>query len=268
MTRSADSYSKLNENQKKEILEKLYIKEKLSFADIATKYDTYANKIRRDAISFKIPIRDKAQAQKNALKTGKHKHPTKGTKRAQDVKDKIGNSVMKSWDELNDQELKTRKEKSKLAWEKMDNDAKKNLVKLANNAVRETSKVGSKLEKFMLNKLLNIGYHVDFHKEQTLTTTKLQIDLFIPTINTAIEIDGPSHFLPVWGEDALKRNITYDNKKQGLILGKGWVLIRIKQKKDFSKSRANLLFDKLLEIIRTIENDFPKPDNRIFTIED
>lgn len=268
MRQSADSYSNLDKNQKKEVLEKLYIKEKLSFADIAAKYNTYANKIRRDAITFKIPIRDKAQAQKNALKTGKHKHPTKGQQRTQETKDKIGNSVMKSWDELNDQELNQRKEKSRLAWEKLDNDAKKNLVRLANNAVRETSKVGSKLEKFILNKLLNLGYRVDFHKEHVLTTTKLQIDLFVPTINTAIEIDGPSHFLPVWGDDALKRNVTYDNKKQGLILGKGWVLIRIKQKKDFSKSRANLLFDKLIEIIKNIENDFPKPDNRIFTIED
>jgi len=268
MTQSADSYSKLDNKQKKEILEKLYIKEKLSFADIANKYNTYANKIRRDAISFKIPIRDKAQAQKNALQSGKHKHPTKGQQRAQDTKDKIGMSVMKAWDDLDTKTLKQRKEKSKLAWEKMDDDTKKNLVKLANEAVRQTSKVGSKLEKFLLNRLLNDGYRIDFHKEQTLTTTKLQIDLFIPKINTAIEVDGPSHFLPVWGEDALKRNMTYDNKKQGLILGKGWVLIRIKQKKDFSKSRANILYDKLLNILKEIEINFPKPDDRTFTIED
>ena len=98
MTQSADSYSKLDNKQKKEILEKLYIKEKLSFADIANKHNTYANKIRRDAISFKIPIRDKAQAQKNALQSGKHKHPTKGQQRTQDTKDKIGMSVMKAWE--------------------------------------------------------------------------------------------------------------------------------------------------------------------------
>lgn len=268
MKQFKDSYSKLDDKQKKELLQKLYVQDKLSFADIANQYNTYANKIRRDAVSFKIPIRNKAEAQKNALKTGKHSHPTKGKKRTQDTKDKIGASVMKAWDNLDDKELQRRKETSKLAWEKLDTEAKKNLVKLANNAVRETSKVGSKLEKFLLNKLLNIGYRIDFHKEHVLTTTKLQIDLFLPTINTAIEIDGPSHFLPVWGEEALKRNITYDNKKQGLILGKGWVLIRIKQKKDFSKSRANLIFDNLLKVIKTIENNFPKPEDRIFTIED
>jgi len=268
MKRLTDSYSNLNDSQRKQILEKLYIKEKLSFADIAKKYDTYANKIRRDAVSFNIPIRNKADAQKNALCSGKHKHPTKGKNRSQETKDKIGLSVMKSWDGLDDNELNARKEKSKIAWEKMDDSSKENLIKLANSAVRETSKVGSKLEKFILNELLNTGYRVDFHKEQSLITTKLQIDLFLPNINTAIEVDGPSHFLPVWGEDALQRNITYDNKKQGLILGRGWVLIRIKQKKDFSKTRAKIICQKLIELIKSIESDFPKPDNRTFTIED
>ena len=89
------------------------------------------------------------------------------------------------------------------------------------------------LTRFILDSLLQDGYKVDFHKEQSLLNTKLQIDLFLPSMNTAIEIDGPSHFLPVWGEDALAKNISYDQKKQGLILGKGLALIRIKQTKDF-----------------------------------
>ena len=96
----------------------------------------------------------------------------------------------------------------------------------------------------------------------------MQIDLFLPSINTAIEIDVPSHFLPVWGDNTLKKNIVYDNKKQGLIIGRGWVLIRIKQTKDFSKSRSKIIGNKLLDIIQTIQNKFPEPDNRIFNIED
>ena len=105
-------------------------------------------------------------------------------------------------------------------------------------------------------------------RSQSLVNTKLQIDLFIPNINVAIEVDGPSHFLPVWGEEALAKTITYDAKKQGLILGKGLVLIRIKQSKDFSKSRATLIYDKLLTIIKAINSRFPDPDNRTFNIED
>lgn len=268
MTQSKTSYKSLSQEQKKQIIKELYIDKNKSFADIAEQYDTYPNKIRRDAVGFKIPIRDKSSAQKNALKTGKHKHPTKGKKRSDEEKNKIGIGVMNSWDALDESELEDRRNKSKEAWEKLDYDTKKNMTRLANQAVRESSKVGSKLEKFILDSLLNDGLKVDFHKEQTLSNTRLQIDLFLPNMNTAIEIDGPSHFLPVWGEDVLARNISYDQKKQGLILGKGLVLIRIKQTKDFSKSRSQITYNKLKTILDSIKQNFPQPDNRIFTIED
>lgn len=141
------------------------------------------------------------------------------------------------------------------------------LVK-ANKAVRLASKNGSKLEKFLLNALLDEGFEVEFHKEQALANTKLQIDLFLPTINTSIEVDGPSHFKPVWGQDVLNRNINYDNKKTGLMIGKGMVVIRVKQTKDFSQSRAAIIWDKLKDILLGIEKKFPTPDNRIINIGD
>ena len=87
-------------------------------------------------------------------------------------------------------------------------------------------------------------------------------------MNVAIEIDGPSHFKEVWGEDALEKNIKYDNKKTGLILGKGLVLVRIKQEMDFSKSRADLVYAKLLENLKSIQNNFPEPGNREIKIGD
>lgn len=268
MKPSNTSYSLLSAHDKEKIIKKLYIEEKKSFADIASVYGTYANRIRRDALSFKIPIRDKALAQKNALQTGKHKHPTKGKTRSDSEKASIGLGVLKSWDSLTEQELQNRKNKSKQLWEQLDEDAKQQIIRLANQAVRTSSKLGSKLEKFLLEKLLKDGFRVDFHKEQTLSNTKLQIDLFLPTINVAIEVDGPSHFLPVWGEDALAKNISYDNKKEGLILGKGLVLIRIKQTKDFSKTRSELIYNNLKKILIGIQTKFPNSDNRTFSIED
>jgi very-short-patch-repair endonuclease len=258
----------MTNEDKASLIRKMYTEEKRSFADIANELDTYPNKIRRDAINFNIPIRDKSQAQSNALKAGRHKHPTKGKNRPEDIKDKIGFGVLKSWENLDDQQLKKRQTKSLERWNKLDDNTKKNLVKKANDAVRDASKKGSKLEKFLLAKLVESGYKVDFHKEQTLSNTKLQIDLFLPKINTAIEVDGPSHFLPVWGQDTLNKNKKYDNKKQGLILGKGCVLIRIKQTRDFSKARSILIYNQLLQILNTIQQNFPEPDARTFIIED
>lgn len=262
-------YKNLSDKEKLNILNKLYIQERKSFADIADMYETYPNKVRRDAVSLNIKIRSKSEAQKNALNTGKHKHPTKGTTRSEDTKNKIGMGVMSSWDQLSSDQIEKRKQKAKNNWDNLSEDNKQNILRLANSAVRETSKVGSKLEKYLLSNLIKDGYRVEFHKEQTLLSTKLQIDLFVSSINTAIEIDGPSHFLPVWGDDALKRNVSYDNKKEGLILGKGWNLVRIKQTKDFSKSRASVIYSELVSILAKLESEKGQNNSpKTFNIQD
>jgi len=268
MKASKTSYNNLTDAKKIELLKDLYVKNKNSFADIASTYNTYANKLRRDAKKFNIPIRNKSEAQKNALKTGKHKHPTKGTHRTEETKRKIGMGVLQSWDSLDSNELEQRKETHRKLWNDMSDEQKQLMKQSANEAIRTTSKVGSKLEKFLLEQLIKNNIDVIFHQEQSLVNTKLQIDLYLPKINVAIEVDGPSHFSPVWGSDTLKKTKTYDNKKQGLILGKGMVLVRIQQKMDFSVSRSYLIFDQLLDIVKQITDKFPDADNRIFHIKD
>lgn len=247
-------YNNLSESQKKELLKQRYEVNKQSFADIAQDTQTYANKLRRDAIKFKIKIRDKSEAQKNALETGKTSHPTAGKKRSQATRDKIGMSVLNSWENLDETEIKKRKQNAKLSWENKSDSEKQDILKQANSAVRQAGKTGSKLEKFLLNELLSNGWNVEFHKEQSILNTKLQIDLFIPKLNVAIEVDGPSHYEPVWGDDALKRNKKYDDKKTGLIIGKGLFLIRIKQSKDFSKSRGTVIYNELSRVLMKIED--------------
>jgi very-short-patch-repair endonuclease len=261
------NYDLLSKSQKLDLLNDLYINNNKSFADIAELYNTYPNKVRRDAKALKIPIRNKSDAQKNALTTGKHKHPTKGQTRSQDTKDKIGYGVLESWKELSKDELKERKEKAKENWEKLSKDQKVYMQRSATDAVRLASKIGSKLEKFLFKQLITDGYGVDFHKEQTLVNTKLQIDLFLPKLDIAIEVDGPSHFEPVWGKDSLDKNIKYDNKKEGLIVGKGWHLIRIKQTKDFSPARAKICYSRLKEQIDRIVSKNNKTVESL-TIED
>ena len=247
-------YNKLTEQEKKEIIITEYVGNKKSLSDLAKELDTYANKIRRDAKKFNISIRSKSEAQKNALKTGKHKHPTKGTSRTQDTKKKIGKKLIDAWSNIDKKDKEKRRLKAKRAWEARTDDEKENILKKANEAVRQSSREGSKLEKYILNKLIECGYRTEFHKEQVLANTKLQIDIFMPTIATAIEVDGPSHFLPVWGEDTLRKNQEYDKKKSGLILGKGLYLIRIKQTRDYSPTRAGLICDNLIKVIEQISS--------------
>lgn len=235
-------YNNMSDLQKQEILKKMYVQENKSLGQIADILHTYPNKLRRDAQRFKIKLRDKSQAQKNALNNGVHQHPTKGKQRTTETKNKIGKGVMASWDQLSPQELNKRREMSRAQWASLSDDKKQEIIKLANQAVRKSSKEGSKLEKFLLKELLKAGYLVDFHKEQVLSNSKLQLDLFIPQINIAIEVDGPSHFENIWGDQALARNTKYDQKKEGLLIGKGIKLIRIKQNGDFSQARASSLY--------------------------
>lgn len=259
------NYNKLTDTEKKKILTEYYIKQKLSFGDIAVRTNTYANKIRRDAQKLNIPIRSKSEAQKNALCSGKHKHPTKGKHRDSATKAKIGLKVLDSWASLSKEELASRKAKSKEQWENMSATQKQNMQHAANSAVRNSAKTGSKLEKFLYKALLSDGYKVDFHKEQMLSNTKLHIDIFLPTMNMAIEVDGPSHFQPVWGQEALKKNQKYDNKKNGLLIGKGIKILRIQQKKDFSNARATLIYEKM---ISSIDKLYKTVDLHTLTIGD
>ena len=261
------SYNNLSDKDKKELISDLYSTQGQSFSDIASSYDTYANKIRRDAVRFNIKIRDKSEAQKNALKTGKHSHPTKGKERSAITKQKIGLGVLNSWENLDEREIAERRLKAKQNWENLDDNVKQTILQSANKAVRETSKTGSKLEKYIHKKLLSDGYKVEFHKEQVLVNTKLQIDLFVPSINLAIEVDGPSHFQPVWGEQSLSRNKSYDSKKEGLILGRGWNLVRIVQTKDYSDSRASLIYQSLIDTINNNE-DILQSGQQKFIIKD
>ena len=260
-------YNDLTDDKKKSLLKLHYEDRGESFGDIAKEFGTYANKIRRDAIKFNIDIRDKSEAQKNALVKGKIQHPTKGKSRSIDTKQKIGLSVLQAWENLEDNEIQKRKQKAKQNWENKSDDEKADILKQANIAVRKASKLGSKLEKYLLNALMKDGWLVEFHKEQSILNTKLQIDLFIPKLNVAIEVDGPSHFEPVWGDDSLQKNKKYDNKKTGLIIGKGLYLIRIKQSKDFSTTRALLIFQELVGILRDIESQ-KITQNKVLNIGD
>ena len=54
----------------------------------------------------------------------------------------------------------------------------------------------------------------------------------------------------------------YDQKKTGLLLGKGVKIIRVKQTKDFSKSRSNIVYDRLTHAINEL-----KTNNTLNTIE-
>ena len=110
------------------------------------------------------------------------------------------------------------------------------------------------------------GYRVEFHKEHMLVNERLEIDLFIPELSVAIEGDGPSHFEPVWGEEALEKTQSSDRQKSGLILSMGLVLIRIKHTKGLSEKYKRETLADLKNELEKIKRRIPKKHERFIEI--
>ena len=252
----------------REYLIEQYVQRKRSFADIAADFGTYPNKIRREAIRFGIQPRDKSKAQKNALKSGRHKHPTKGQERSPETKIKISNKVAESWQNISDKEYNKRIKQAQKRWKKMSKDEKKALQKSAGDAVRKAGKEGSKMEKFLLETLRNSGYVVQFHRKGLVPNEKLEVDLFLPELRTAIEIDGPAHFFPIWGEESLARHLKADAQKTGLLITRGFAILRVKHlTKHVSTKHMRDLSNNIMVQLEQIKLKFPEKNKRLIEVE-
>ena len=253
-------------NSEEDTILELYQNQGMSTYEIAEKLQTYPNKIRRVLKRMGVPIRDSSTAQKNALQQGRASHPTQGKQISQETKNKISESQGEVWDSMTTKEKSYRSQIGKRAWDKKSDEEKSRLIEQAQNAVRETSRIGSKLEHFLLSELGKRKVRVEFHKEHWLRNQNLQVDLYLPEYRTAIEVDGPSHFKPVWGQENLDKNIKADQQKTGLILGSGLVMIRIKQTQSLTQRYMRNTLQRLLDVLSKIKDEYPEEHERYFEI--
>jgi very-short-patch-repair endonuclease len=244
-------------------------KEGCSSYEIAEALGTYSNKILRSLRFLGEESRSSSEAQTLALKRGRSKLPVeKGSKHSEAHKLAQSEGRARAWDNISDEERERLSQLSKNQWAAMSDEDKFELRSLAAQAVREASKEGSKAERYVRDELRSLGWDVRFHERNLLPDNKLEVDLFIADIKTAIEIDGPSHFLPIWGEERLQRHQTSDAKKAGLLINEGYVLVRVKQiTKSLSKKRLRDVLSSIVEVLNGIKEEFPTKDNRIIEIE-
>ena len=254
----------MNENE----IVKLYEKEQLSTYEIAKKMNTYPNKIRRVLIKHGVSMKTKSEAQKNALEKGAAKIPTMGKKRTKEEKIKISKSLKNRWENISEEEYKKHINQCRDRWSKMSDVEKKAMNDTAIAAIRKAGKEGSKLEKFLKAELTKEGFSVETHKKDLFSATSLEIDMYIVGLKTIIEIDGPSHFLPIWGEEKLHKQIKADQQKTGLILGRGFAIIRVKHLSDSLAlvDRENLK-NNLIDMLYQIKSKFPPKSKRYIEIE-
>lgn len=268
LTQFAKRYNTLNDPDRFFFIDTLYNQEHQSYTEIAEKVGTYPNKIIRDAKRLGVQSKTKSESQSQALKSGRHKHPTKGQKREENTKLKISNSLGQSWENLTEDELKEKSETGKRVWKNRSDEDKQRTLENSHRAILEAAKTGSKLEKYLLEQLIENGYKVDFHRSHMMVNEKLHIDIMLPDLNVAIEVDGPSHSEPVWGEGVLARNQRSDNVKTGLVLSQGLVLIRVKYPKTLTQIKKRDRLTKLLDALDKIKHKFPSRENRLFILGD
>lgn len=248
-----------NERDLLDYLEAEYSINKRSWKDIAEELGTYANKLKRFAKRSGLNVtRSRSEAQKVALATGAREHPTAGKTRSEETKRKIADTVANYWEEMPEEELQERKEQSKEKWDSIPEWKKKEMLSLAAVAVREASKNGSKLENFLNSSLQSAGFRVEFHKTDFVANKKLEMDLFLPDIHTVIEVDGPAHFKPIWGQESLNNHVRADAEKSGLLLDNGYVVLRIKHiRKNVSDKSMRDLSVQVVDELNKIKNKFP-----------
>lgn len=244
--------------------------------EIAESLNTYSTKILR-ALKFLGKVlhndenhykRDYSEAQRLALEKGRAKHPTEGKSLEKNHKERIGASRSKAYHSLSEDEKKRISDMSKKNWEALGKAKQEEIRSLALESVRVASKMGSKTERHLNNGLMKAGYTVEFHKSGLVFGNNLEVDLFLPEIKTAIEIDGPGHFLPIWGDEKLMKQKIADTAKQGILINNGYVLIRIRQiDKSISLTKMNHLLSLILKEIEAIQNSFPRQKDRLIEIE-
>ncbi len=262
LVNKAERYSSLEDSQKKNLLNDLYNDHQLSWAEIAKLCGTYANKVRRDAKKLEIKSRDKSEAQKSALQSGRHSHPTKGTKHTEETKIKISESVAEDWDKMTKAQRDKKREEAKKKWDEKSEEEIRKFRQAAGDGVRRAAKEGSALEHFLLNELIAAGYKIEFHKKQWVGRENLEIDLYFPELNVALEVDGPSHFKDIWGADNLAKNKQRDNEKSGLLLARGCVILRVRQEKALSNKYKRDILASVLEALQQIKRKKPEKGKR------
>lgn len=168
------------------------------------------------------------------------------------------------WQKITPQERSRRAENVKKYWESLTEDERQEIFKISATSRTEASKNGSKFEKILNSALTKAGFRTIIHKKGAIINPDLEIDIVVSDIKTVIEVDGPTHHFPIFGDERLAKQQRADDEKNGLLLESGYVVIRLKHvvnnlTEKYKRDTIQLVVDKLNEI----KNKFPEEKDRL-----
>lgn len=225
------------------------IKQKLaegkSVRQIAHELNTYPLRVRREILKHGIKPPNPSEAMKRAYQTGSK---TKRTdKLSKETKLKIANAAKETWTENRREEASKIQKKvfSKRSPESIDN-----MNKSARIALLKTTKTGSRLEKALMQHLAFLG-QINWHENIIIGDEVLETDLMIPEHKIAIEIDGITHYEPVYGEERLERIQRNDRLKNEIYFQGGYRVIRVKNIGKTGTAMINSIVAQIKDFLQT-----------------
>lgn len=230
-------------------IHRMYYIEQKSINQIAKENNTYPKKIIRYMKKHGMTIRDKSESQKLALLHNRHKHPTKGTNRSQNVREKISTTQFNNWMSLSEEAKQQHRQKIKEQWS---NKTEKQKQLVINNLLKQGEKTkckNSKVSKAIFDILLSHKFDVKNHSY----LENITIDFVLPIEGIAINVNGPGHYLDIWREENLKK----DEYKKKKIIDNGYKLILVKYfYNDISMGKLNFICKTLIDTIYNIEKTY------------
>ena len=111
----------------------------------------------------------------------------------------------------------------------------------------------SKLEYWLETKLKELYPNLDFTFNNREICSPLELDIYIPSLKLAFELNGIFHYEPIFGEDKLARTQQNDNNKFQRCIAEGisLCLIDTSSQKKFTEKSS----EKFLKIITDIINN-------------
>ena len=82
------------------------------------------------------------------------------------------------------------------------------------------------------------------------TGAYLELDFYIPSKKIGIELNGPTHYLPIYGQEKYKRQLRNDEIKRVMCVLKGIHLIEIYLEEGVHYDRFSIEHDRLKETLR------------------
>jgi very-short-patch-repair endonuclease len=233
---------------------RLYHDEGLSMRNVASALKVPLATLSRFMKKHGISSRDKKQAQKNYLRDNQHQMA--GRKHTEETRRKISQGLGEFWDSLSDEETTALKQKIgsawKRKWEGMSDVERRIMMEELSSKAKEAQGGGSRLERFIAEELRKRGYTVEERSTNYTAGKAFEIDIALPAEQIAIEVDGPTHFMAIYGEEHLAQQQARDARKDELVKSTGYSMLRIR---DNNGPLSQLRMDKIVEAIKEIAAD-------------